>query len=99
MGCGVVPGNVYALSGCHCGRYSSSINNRSSIDMIGCFIRRLGMYSEQVTCMHPLCLGGWVVSQTGGALLAYEVIRLSMAKEDGAGRDKANPQQARECTR
>ena len=37
MGCGVVPGNVYALSGCHCGPYSSSINNRSSIGMIGCF--------------------------------------------------------------
>ena len=32
-------------------------------------------------------------------LLAYEVIWLSMAKEDGAGRDEANPQQARECTR
>ena len=25
--------------------------------------------------------------------LAYEVIWLSMAKEDGAGRDEANPQQ------
>ena len=25
MGCGVVPGNVYALSGCHCGPHSSSI--------------------------------------------------------------------------
>ena len=37
MGCGVVPGNVYTLSGCYCGPYSSSINNRSSIGMIGCF--------------------------------------------------------------
>ena len=25
MGCGVVPGNVYALSGCHCEPHSSSI--------------------------------------------------------------------------
>ena len=25
MECGVVHGNVYALSGCHCGPYSSSI--------------------------------------------------------------------------
>ena len=25
MGRGVVPGNMYALSGCHCGPYSSSI--------------------------------------------------------------------------
>ena len=33
------------------------------------------------------------------SLVAYEVIWLSMAKEDGAGRDEANPQQARECTR
>ena len=32
-------------------------------------------------------------------LLAYKVIWLSMAKEDGAGRDEANPQQVRECTR
>ena len=32
-------------------------------------------------------------------LLAYEVIWLSMTKEDGAGRYCANPQQARECTR
>ena len=32
-------------------------------------------------------------------LLAYEMIWLSMPKEDGAGRDEANPQQARECTR
>ena len=32
-------------------------------------------------------------------LLAYEVIWLSMAIEDGAGRNEANPQQARECTR
>ena len=36
MGCGVVPGNVYALSGCHCGPHSSSINNRSSVGMIRC---------------------------------------------------------------
>ena len=36
MGCGVVPGNVYALCGCHCGPFSSSINSRSSIGMIGC---------------------------------------------------------------
>ena len=38
MGCDVVPGNVYAFSGCHCGPYSSSINNRSSIGMIGCLV-------------------------------------------------------------
>ena len=39
MGCGVVPGNVYALSGCHCRPHSSSINSRSSIGMIDCFMR------------------------------------------------------------
>ena len=38
MGCGVVPGNVYALSGCHCGPHSSSIINRSSFGMIGCLL-------------------------------------------------------------
>ena len=38
MGCGVVPGNVYAFSGCHCGPYPSSINNRSPIGMIGCYL-------------------------------------------------------------
>ena len=32
-------------------------------------------------------------------LLAYEVTWISMAKEDGAGRDEAGPQQARECTK
>ena len=41
MGCGVVSGNVSALSGCHCGPYSSSINNRSSIGMIGCLNGKL----------------------------------------------------------
>ena len=30
--------------------------------------------------------------------LVYEMIWLSMTKEDGAGRYYANPQQARECT-
>ena len=29
----------------------------------------------------------------------YDVIRLSMAKEDGAGRDEANSHQAREFSR
>ena len=32
-------------------------------------------------------------------LLAFEVLQLGMAIETGAGRDKAHPQQARECTR
>ena len=40
-----------------------------------------------------------IVGLVEQGLLAYEMIQLSMAKADGAGRDKANPQQARKCTR
>ena len=32
-------------------------------------------------------------------VLAYKMIWLSMAKQDGAGRNEANLKQARECTR
>ena len=56
MGCGVVPGNVYALSGCHCGPHASSINNRSSIGMIGCFKKRVFTASvcgqTKLECLH-----------------------------------------------
>ena len=48
MGCGVVPGNVYALSGCHCGLYSPSRNNRSSIGMIGCSEQSIMSYEDRL---------------------------------------------------
>ena len=71
MGCGVVPGNVCALSACHCGPYSSSTNNPFLIGMIGCY--SLGDHPQRATSSVLLDRGD---GSGGEKIMDFNLIRL-----------------------